>query len=231
MDNFYIKLEKSQLDSLVQGYKNVVDKVITTAGSGEINYGVLGIRNFTKNIHEDGSWDGKIYNNVVRFWNDTTSVKLYNIINTYYEKNLAALNNIAGIYSGLELEVGGTDINATTKFSDELYSVLNEKLALTDEYKVNFVLVNINVFLSTVGGAAKHEIPNKINEINAYLDQNFKKKSTTLDQYVEKVKDINNQFGTQIQECLMEYYEVLKKNVERLREMEETSIKDVNKNG
>lgn len=101
-------------------------------------------------------------------------------------------------------------------------------MQLTSEFKVNFTLGNINVFRNTVHGAAKFQLPNQLNKINAYLEENFKDKSTTLDLFVEKTKKANDQLLAKIQEIIQEYYDVIDKNVEVLKAMEETSVKDIN---
>lgn len=227
MDKFYIMLEKTQLEGLLQGYKDVVKKVITDTSKGG-NSGILGIKNFTVNINKDGSWEGRIYNNVAKFWNETTSVKLYNALDSYYKTNLVALQNVVDIYAGLESKVGGTDLGGTSEISDEEYVLLKDKIQLTSELKVNFILVNINTFNSFVHGASRTSIPNKINEINAYLEENFKNRSTTLDLFIEKAKQSNDLFRAQLQEILQEYSDVIEKNIKILTTMEETSIKDVN---
>lgn len=227
MDNFYINLEKGQLTGALQVYKDTVSKIADTK-NGNSYHGLMGIKNFTKNINGDGSWSGRLYNNVVRHWNEVTSTKLYNEMNTYYTRVVGALQNITDIYSGLEMGINGTDLGGNVQITDETYAGLNEKLPTTSEMEVNFVLANIHVFESTVKHIGDTIVSNTITEIETYLDENFKGRSTTLDLYVEKIKEINVEFNARIKEAVEEYYDVIKRNVEILKEMEDISMKDVN---
>ena len=226
MDNFYIDLEKSQLTGALQGYKDTVNKI----PQNEVkNYsGLMGIKNSTRHIHEDGSWSGRLYNNVVRYWNDVTSTKLYSEIDAYYKSTIGTLQNITDIYSGLDMGVNGTDLGGNVQVSDEIYSGLNEKLPTTDEMEVTFVLVNIDLFRSTVEHIGDSITTNAINAVDAYLDEHFKGKSTTLDLYVQKIKEKNVLLNARIKEIVQEYHEVIQKNINVLKQMENMSMKDVN---
>lgn len=227
MDNFYIKLENGQLPGAVQQYKDKVSKIADTQ-EGNTYHGLMGIKNFTKNINLQGNWSGRLYNNVVKQWNEVTSPKLYNEMNAYYTRTVGALQNIADIYSGLEIPSSGIDVGGNAQLTDETYVGLNEKLPLTDEMEVTFVLANISLFQSTVEHIGETIVSNTIAEIDAYLDENFKGKSTTLDLYVQKIKELNVAFNSRIKDIVQEYYNVIEKNVEVLKQMEDMSMKDVN---
>ena len=122
----------------------------------------------------------------------------------------------------------GIDVGGNAQLTDETYVGLNEKLPLTDEMEVTFVLANISLFQSTVEHIGETIVSNTIAEIDAYLDENFKGKSTTLDLYVQKIKELNVAFNSRIKDIVQEYYNVIEKNVEVLKQMEDMSMKDVN---
>lgn len=223
MNDFYIdNLINADLQNIVKGYREMFKKLV-----GPGTKGMLGIRNWTININGDESWAGARYNNVVNFWNETTSPELYKLLQEYYNY-FAIAQNIADIYSGLEDPIGGTDVGGSAEISDEEYKVLNNKLKLTNSKETKFKEPNVEAFQKHVAWFGERELEKSINELNLYVEENLKDKSTTLDILIEKVKNANANFLQRAQALFIAYNDCIEKNIGLVKNSEEANIGSVN---
>ncbi len=169
-------------------------------------------------------WKGKLYNEVLTLWNETTSGSLYQYFVSYDEDVVSLFQELAEQYKGLiQDDVGDVTISANTSYYEDIVV----KIELTPDEPTTFDQVNIQALKSTLRIELKDGIKTKIMELPNIVRQQFTSNSTSLDLFFEKISTATEEFAGWVDDSLEELISLWEQKQSQIVSIEENNLKDI----